>query len=352
MHEIILAIIGGATLSAQLTSAQEAPHESVSAILETIVVTGEQPGPSLWKVSKDDHILWVMGVYSPLPKKMVWNSTKVEARIATCQEVLFPGVVRTDFDVGFFSALTLLPSMFRASNIPDGGTLQDVLPADVFARWSVLQEKYMPHDSVARMRPPFAAQSLLNNALIRVGLGGDSGVSNDVWKLAKSHNLKITKLPDREVEIKIKGGRELLKKYSRTPLAGVECFTRTVDQFEGDLVTLTARANAWATGDVTMFRELHDYHLAANCVNELIDSLLAESFQKGTAMEKAIPKYKEELELATKQQAEAWYDTTENALARNQATFAVMQIGSLLWPDGFLNRMRQRGYRVEEPDDR
>jgi uncharacterized protein YbaP (TraB family) len=338
----------GSALAADSTPMQPEALEELAEVL----VIGEQPGPGLWKVSRDDHVLWIMGVYAPLPKKMTWNSTQVEARIATSQEVLFPGNVRTDLDVGFFRGLTSLPSMFTAGKNPDGATLQDVLPADVFARWSGLQRKYMPNDSVARMRPPFAAQSLSNHAYSRAGLGGDSGVSGEVLKLAKRHKVKITKLPDREVEIKIRGTRELLKKYSRTPLAGVECFTRAVNQFEGDLAALTSRANAWATGDVAKFRELHDYQLAPNCVGEMIGSLLAESFQKGTAMEAAIPKYQEELELATKQQIEAWLRATENALARNKATFAVMYIGSLLQPDGFLNRMRQLGYRVEEPDNR
>ena len=43
-------------------------------IAETILVAGQRPGPGLWKVSKGDHVLWVFGTYSPLPKKMEWRS--------------------------------------------------------------------------------------------------------------------------------------------------------------------------------------------------------------------------------------------------------------------------------------
>jgi hypothetical protein len=36
--------------------------------LETVLVTGEQPGPGLWKVSHGDHVLWILGAQYPLPK--------------------------------------------------------------------------------------------------------------------------------------------------------------------------------------------------------------------------------------------------------------------------------------------
>jgi hypothetical protein len=69
-------------------------------------------------------------------------------------------------------------------------------------------------------------------------------------------------------------------------------------------------------------------------------------------MEAVVDRHKNEIESVAKQQAEAWLRTTESALAKNKSTFAVMRIESLLSPDGFLSQMRERGYRVEEPDRR
>ena len=46
--------------------------------LEPVLVTGEQPGPGLWKVSKGDHVLWILGAQYPLPKKMLWRGREVE----------------------------------------------------------------------------------------------------------------------------------------------------------------------------------------------------------------------------------------------------------------------------------
>ena len=46
--------------------------------VEEVLVIGEQSGPGLWKVFKDDHVLWILGTLSPLPKKLTWRSTKIE----------------------------------------------------------------------------------------------------------------------------------------------------------------------------------------------------------------------------------------------------------------------------------
>ena len=85
---------------------------------------------------------------------MTWSSAKAEMHLAASQETLFPGAVRQDLDIGFFAGLSSLPSMFKAGSNPDGAKLQDVLPPDVFAKWRVLQEKYMPDHTVAWMRLP------------------------------------------------------------------------------------------------------------------------------------------------------------------------------------------------------
>ena len=326
-----------------------ASSNSQSALEEALVV-GEQPGPGLWKISRGEHVLWILGTYSPLPKRMTWRYSAVEAHIAASQELLTPGTVRPDIDVGFFQAIALFPSMLKAGNIPDGATLQDILPADVYAKWQVLQRKYMPHNSVERMRPPFAAASLGNNAFIKSGLERDAGVPDTIKKLARKHKLKLVALPHQKVEIKIGGGRSILKKYSQSSIAGIECLTKKIDQLESDLDTLRERANAWATGDVGTLRRLHDRKLAPDCVSELINTPLSGGFEKGTAMRDAFQMFRKDLLEASQEQSRRWLEATESALARNRSTFAVMEIDSLLSPDGYLKRMRDRGYDVDEPD--
>ncbi|CAJ24453.1 GumN protein (fragment) [Xanthomonas euvesicatoria pv. vesicatoria str. 85-10] len=104
--------------------------------LEAMVVRGVQPGPGLWKVSKGDHVLWILGTLSPLPKRLQWQSTEVETIIGQSQQVLAAPTVQVDADMGFFGKLTLLPSAMKAMKNEDGRELRDILPADLYARWS------------------------------------------------------------------------------------------------------------------------------------------------------------------------------------------------------------------------
>ena len=47
--------------------------------LEPIVVSGVQPGPGLWKVSRGGHVLWVLCVLSPVPRREL-NTFQISGR--------------------------------------------------------------------------------------------------------------------------------------------------------------------------------------------------------------------------------------------------------------------------------
>ena len=109
--------------------------------LAPMAVSGVQPGPGLWKVSRDGRTLWVLGTLAPLPKRMEWRSQEVEDTIAQSQELLLPPMLSLDTGRGRFRTLFLLPALFKAAKNPDGGTLQEVVPADQYARWAVLKAR-------------------------------------------------------------------------------------------------------------------------------------------------------------------------------------------------------------------
>ena len=135
--------------------ADQAPPPA--ALLETVVVSGEQPGPGLWKVTKDDHVLWIIGTLTPLPKRMEWVPRDVERTIASAQRVLLSPSANVDVKGGALAGLFLLPSLLKARNNPDKQTLADVVPADLYARWQPLKLKYIGRsNSVEKRRPIFA----------------------------------------------------------------------------------------------------------------------------------------------------------------------------------------------------
>src|SRR5215468_3558167 len=120
--------------------------------LDTVLVTGEQPGPGLWKVSRGDHVLWILGAQYPLPRDMTWRARDVELTIAQSQAVIADAAPK--LELNFFHKLTLLPAVYGARKNEDGATLKDVLSPDLYARWLVLKAKYIGRDNgVERLRP-------------------------------------------------------------------------------------------------------------------------------------------------------------------------------------------------------
>ena len=300
--------------------------------LPTLVVTGVQPGPGLWKVSRGENVLWVLGTLSPLPRGMEWDAQRVDQVIAQSQEVLYSPSVSVDTDTGFFGNLTLIPSALKARRNPDGKRLQDVVPPAQYARWQALKARYIGRDrGIEQWRPVFAALELYEKAIEKAGMSGRGLVGPQVAKLAKRHGVKTT---SPVVKITIREPRKALKEFATTTLDDGDCFAKTLDRIESDIGTMRARANAWAIGDIQTLRELPYGNQFTAC-----------SAAFGTA------------ELARKhgvadmagQIERTWMAAAEGALARNRSTFATLPIAELLKRDGFLAKLEAKGYEVEAP---
>src|SRR5690348_12132082 len=122
------------------------PVPSDVPLLAPVVVSGVVPGPGLWKVSKGDHVLWVLGTLSPLPGHIQWESHEVAQVLAQSKQVLLEPKIKLKADVGFFGKLFLLPTAYGARKNPDGKTLDQVMDAPTYARWLALKQKYLGDD--------------------------------------------------------------------------------------------------------------------------------------------------------------------------------------------------------------
>lgn len=308
------------------------PLAEATPVLEAVLVSGEQPGPGLWRVSKDEHVLWILGTLSPLPKRMRWQSDEVAALIAGSQQVLAQGHATIRADVGFFGQLMLLPAALRARNNPDGATLAQVLPAELYQRWTALKRKYLGRDrGVEKRRPILAADKLYEEALDEAGLSDTDPVWPAVKKIAKKRKVEIAAPA---VELTIDNPKETLKAFARTALDDTGCFALTLERVETDLPAMQARANAWAIGDLERLRELPHPDQDSACTSAVLENGLAR--QLGLT------------DLPARIRA-AWLEAADAALAGNASTFAVLPIEELLDPEGILAELRARGYAVEEP---
>lgn len=299
-----------------------------------ITVTGTQPGPGLWKVAKGDHVLWVLGTQSPLPRRMQWHSTEVEDAIAASQEVIYPPSLGISVDTGgFFRSLLLVPKMYGARKNPDGKTLRDVLPPALYARWLPLREHYLGRGASAeRMRPLFAAGALWEEAMDDNDLAASGIVMPVIRRVVKAHGLRET---SPKKILKITDPKALLAEMEHAQLEDTQCLQATVQRLEAGPDRLKARANAWAIGDVAALRALPDTDQNEACADAAMESPALRR-RGGAGIDAEVERL--------------WLEAAEKALAGNASTFAVLPIGNLLSGDGYLSKLAARGYEVTEPE--
>jgi uncharacterized protein YbaP (TraB family) len=320
-------------LYASSVSAQaDTPPAEPEMVTEQILLVGQRPGPGLWKVSKDDHVLWVFATYSPLPEKMEWRSQQVEAILAQSQEYLAPPGAHAK--VGFFRGLTMLPGLIGVKKNPDGATLHDVLPADVYARWQPLKAKYLAdNDDIERERPIFAAETLFRAGLQHAGLSNGYEVNRKIDGIVKQRKIKVT---ETGIKLEMDDPSGLLKEFKKSQLADTACFSKTLARLESDIDAMRVRANAWAKGDLEGIRKLSYPDQETECG----DAMLNAGFVKN---QPGFQNIKERVH-------DAWVTSAEKALAANTTTFATLRLSEILGPDGYLDALKAKGYQVDSPD--
>lgn len=302
---------------------------------EKVLVVGQRPGPGLWKVSKDDHVLWIFGTHSPLPAHMQWRSQQVESILAQSQELL--GAPGTGVTVGWkdsFNMLTALPFLIGARKNVNGESLQEVVPADVYARWTVLKAKYIGDDQgIESMRPMFAAEQLFTTATSKSGLATGAAVEKRIYAIAKEHKLKLTATG---IAIPLENPRGALKDFKKSSIDDLACFSKTIDRLETDLDGMRVRANAWAIGDVPKMRALTYPDQAEACHAAMTSSAWVKGLKGG-----------EDLDARAKA---TWLAAVEKALANNRSSFAMLPVSKAINANGYLSDLKAKGYVVEEPD--
>ncbi|WP_229506286.1 TraB/GumN family protein [Massilia sp. BJB1822] len=327
---LVLCLLAGSSWAQTETAIPEAASEA-----EKILIVGQRPGPGMWRVSKDDHVLWVFAKYGPLPLKMEWRSHEVEAVLAKSQEYLPSPTSHASTGVwGTIKLVTALPSIWNMQNNPNGATLREVVPAESYERWLALKEKYMAGDKeVERYRPIFAASSLFEHGLKQIGLSNKEQVLPTIDKLVKQYKLKVT---PSSVNVDMSDASKLLKDFSKSTLEDGSCFATTLAQLETDIDNMRLRANAWATGDIELIRQLNFADREGTC-RAAVEASTA--FQSRPDL----------LEMRAKSR-DIWIANAEKALESNTSTFAVLTMQDVLSPTGLIARLQAKGYKVEAPE--
>ncbi|MFZ9708386.1 MAG: TraB/GumN family protein [Steroidobacteraceae bacterium] len=318
---IVLPILALAPISA--LAEQDTP--TLEETIEEITIVGERAGPGLWKVRNGDNTLYLLGTLSPLPKKLEWRSREVESVLGRAQ-LLIPARGDVSADIGPVRAVRLYMQYRRLRDNDNDARLDAVLPPELFARFEALRKKYAPRErSLLERRPVLAAGELWREALSRSGLTARNDINRTVEKLAKAR-----KVPIRRPALRVDDPQGTLAEVAEIPRAAeIACMAATLNRLESDLAAARARAQAWSVGDVAALRSPASAEQQDVCWSALQQS----------------PK----IAALRTQFDEAWFRLALEGLETHPVTLAVVPIDELYKRRGVLERMRERGYRVEEP---
>ena len=313
-----------AALPQPLTHAAAADGASAP-MLDEVSVVGERPGPRLWKISKGEHVLWVLGTLDHVPKRMTWRSRQVEAALDQSQELLANGP-SLDAHIGPIMAVRLYVQWRGMQRDPNRTRLEDWISPSLYSRFETLKTRFDPHDGrIEELRPPFAALRLYQHALDTIGLTRSNDIEHAVVAMAGRH-----RVPIEHPQVKVDDPLGTLRQVGAlSPAAEVDCLAATIQRLETDVPSMRERAIAWASGDVERLRALHYPNQLEACITDL----------------SASPRVKQLVESAST----AWMAAAESALERHRVSFAVRPIYDLLSHDGPLERFRAQGYRIEGP---
>lgn len=317
-------------LSFQLLGNENLNSNKTNNDVEQVVVYGVRPGPELWRVTNGENDLWILGTLELLPKKMVWHSLIVEDIIAESQVMIMPPIA--DADIGFFKSLSLMTSVIGIKKNPNGKKLKDVVPKNLYDRWLILKKKYMGRDSgIEKTRPIFASQELFYKAIKKIGLLNDTKVQKKVRKLAKKNKLEFI---TPKVMIDIDKPKKAIKKFKKTEINDLECFSTTLDRLEGDLEVMRLRADAWANGDISQIKQLKYPDQNKACGNAFLNSDVVQD----TGMKDIVPRLKN-----------AWLEAAVKSLKENKSTFAILPISNLIDENSVLDALSELGYKIIIP---
>jgi len=322
--EVCLLAIGSLVVQPLPAAVAAGPEGVAGGELDEVVIAGKRTGPGLWKVSHGDHVLWLLGTPELLPARMEWDSSAVDAVMKNSQiRISSP---RVSIKGGPITLFRLWRQWRGMQQTDEHAPLRETLPAGLHERFEALRQRYAPRESGwEKLRPMLAADKLFESAVEKSGLKRARPVESSVDKLAASHRVRVQR-----VQLTIDEPEQLLRELAATPEASeVRCMEATLARVETDMEASVRRAAAWARGDIREIRSLSYPDNRTECVEAVattprVKALIAQS-------------------------KEQWLQAVDAALATNPSSVATRPIQELLRPEGVLDTLRKRGYRIEEP---
>ena len=281
---------------------------------EDVVISAKASGRAMWRLRRGESEVIVIGVLPSFPKKQTWRTRRIENALNGANGLMVPQAVKaTTGD---------MLSLMSSKGLPEKRTLKEVLPTDLYARYTATAARAgISVKDFERDKPVWAGARLRREVLERRGVTGDEP-TDTITRLARRQGVSVK--PFGRYKLK-----PVLKDVNAMSMAAqTNCMRRTLDNIDFVLDKLPASANAWSTGDMSTVLGNYRGSALADCL---------EGSGKGSAL----------IEQSVSDTAFA----INAALSRPGKTIAVVPLSPWLRKGGALDRLRARGVSVTSPED-
>lgn len=282
--------------------------------LEVVVVTPHKPGPLMWRVSKGDASVYLIGLVDPVPKDLAWDSSAVADALKGARFLL----LNAQASVGLVEGLWFMTWHSDSVYLPDDTPMESTLPDALRARFVFVRDKI--HRDAARysdLRAPLAALRLEGDFFEASGLAREEPAKT-IERLARKAGVRARPLADYEALPMLRA----LPTMSQA--ANQACVSAALDDIDAIKLHAAAAAQAWAKGDLDGIKANFSEERFASCIQ-------------------AVPGLRALFERAVNDSIAA----IDGALAQPGKTVMLISIGPLLRKGGVLDRIDAEGLTVD-----
>ncbi len=284
--------------------------------IETVVVTARKPGPVMWRVTKGDSSVVLIGFVGPVPKDLAWNQDGVTDALTGARQLL----LNARASVGLVEGLWYLAWHSGDVYLPDGTTVETTLPEPLRKRYlAALPKSGHGADRYSSLRPPLALLRLEGDVIDAEGLTGKEP-SSSIERIARRLDVKTKPVADYEALPMLKALPQM------SPAANEACVKDALDDLDDIAAHAKAAAEAWAVGDLDA--------LKANWSEQRFQSCI-----------EAVPGVSVLFQRAVHDSVAA----VDAALTKPGKTVMLVSFGALLKKDGILDRLKAEGLAIEQP---
>jgi uncharacterized protein YbaP (TraB family) len=266
--------------------------------------------PPLWKIEGPKNKVFLFGSLHLLPADVKWRTPAVESALNEAGVV----VVETDLAAaGDPQAMQALIAKYGL--LPQGQTLQGVLPAKVYAELvQTASGLGVPAENLAPVRPWLVAVTVAVQSFLKQGFDPKRGVDQQVAAWAKANGKALATLETNDSQLEALA--ELPREQEIELLAGMLRQVREIPKALGSLLA------AYRTGDIPA-----------------LERILSIGLDEFPALRERV----------LKERHARWLPQIEKMIADGRTHMIVVGLAHLVGPDSIVAMLRAKGVKVEGP---